>query len=285
MRIVRGFTLFALGFALFSCGPPKNGQTGHQRAGTYPVQDSSNEPVAAVVIERNGRFDVAAATGSAFLVEPKERGIFATAKHVVGLDVDYKLFFGGRVYKAFRILDHGVTDVGFLRIAEDFDPAGFPEPYPVADSFGLGDKAFVRGIHMHPADLQAGKAVHGIVREYYGLSGTREFVYDNLPAEISKLDVILRNSSVKNMATKDLDDVVQVNFSVKALDDHVISFGGLSGGPTVNQRGEIIGINSTELGSEGSRVLERDGSIKYYPRVTLNLLPAHELKRALERLR
>jgi hypothetical protein len=78
---------------------------------------------------------------------------------------------------------------------------------------------------------------------------------------------------------------VQKSFAAKAIDDHLISFGGLSGGPTVNERRQVVGINSTELASEGETVLELDGRLHYYPRVTLNLLPAYELKKALEQLK
>ncbi len=278
-----------------ACGPPEDKRTLHQKAGTYPTEgDFRAEPVAAVVVERGGRFDVASTTGSAFLVGPKESGRFATARHVVALDTEYKLFFCGRVYKARRKLDAGVTDVGFLEIAENFDPSGFPEPYPLGGLPNKGDRAFIRGIHMHRESLQKDKTIHRITGMYYGIKEmevvngkleTKEFVYDNLPATVAETDALLRNSSVANRARGELDDVVQAIFSVKAAADHIISFGGLSGGPTVNERGELIGINSNEIRGEGERVLESDGLVHYYPRVTLNLLPLDELKRALERLR
>ena len=82
-----------------SCGPPKDHLNQYQKTRTYPIEGNFREPVASVIMERNGRFDVAASMGSAFL-RNKERGIFATAKHVIKLDVEYKIYFCGKVYRA-----------------------------------------------------------------------------------------------------------------------------------------------------------------------------------------
>src|SRR3989344_5749373 len=153
-------------FVLIACGPPKDHLTDYQKTRTYPIEGKCVEPVAAVVIERNGRFDVQMATGSASL-EIKESGIFSTANHVVFLDTEYKLFFCGRVYKGRRILNAGISDVGFLKITDNFDPSIFPEPYKLAESVRVGEQVFIRGIHIHPKKLQDGKVVHGIVQKYY----------------------------------------------------------------------------------------------------------------------
>lgn len=281
---MRTILLLLLLFVLAACGPPKDHLTDYQKTRTYPVSGECKEPVAAVIIERNGRLDVGAATGSASL-EIKETGIFSTADHVIELDTEYKLFFCGKVYKTRRILDPGVSDVGFLKITDEFDPSTFPKPYEIAESVQVGEQVFIRGIHIHPEKLQEGKAIHGIAQKYYGLTTTAEFVYDDLSAMITSTEVLISNSDVQNRDSGGLNDVVLRNFKVRTINDHIISFGGLSGGPTVNRRGQIVGINSTELGEEGQTVLERDGIFHYYPRATLNLLPADELKRALDRLR
>lgn len=280
MKKVLIFLIFLAG-----CGPPKDHLNNFQKTGTYPVSGECKEPVAAVVIERNGRFDVAAATGSAFLIEPKEAGIFGTADHVVELDVEYKLFFCGKVYKARRVLDPGVSDVGFLKITDEFDPSIFPKPYEIAESAQVGEQVFIRGIHVHPEKLQKEKVIHQIVREYYGLVSTAEFVYDDLSAMITDKEVLTPNSSFKEFESAELRDVVLKNFSVRAIHDHIISFGGLSGGPTVNRRRQIVGINVNGPAEEGETIWERDGILHYYPVVTFNLLPVDELKRALERIR
>lgn len=261
-------------FVLAACGPPKDHLNHFQKTRTYPVSGECKEPVAAVVIERNGRFDVAAATGSASL-EDKERGIFSTADHVVELDVEYKLFLCGRVYKARRILDPGVSDVGFLKITDDFDPSVFPEPYELAESVQVGEQVFIRGIHRHPKKLQEGKVIHGVVQKYYGLVDTKEFVYDDLSAMITNKEVLTPNSVFENQDFGELRDVVLRNFVARAIHDHVTRFSGLSGGPTVNRMGQKVGINSNGPTDEGETI----------PVVTMNLLPVDELKRALERIR
>lgn len=278
-----GFMFFVLGFALFACGPPGDHLTHYQKTGTYPVSSECKEPIAAVVIERNGRFDVAASTGSASL-EIKEAGIFSTANHVIFLDVEYKLFFCGKVYKARRILDHGVSDVGFLKIVDVFNHSTFPEPYELAESVQIGEPVFIRGIHIHPKKLQEGKIIHGVVQKYYGLATTVDFVYDDLAATITNKDVLVPNSAFENQDFGELKDVVLRNFIARAAHDHVNKFSGLSGGPTVNRMGQKVGINSNGPVEEGEKVLERDGLIHYYQVVTMNLLPVDELKRALARI-
>lgn len=278
------FALFALSFSLLACGPPKDHLTEHQKTRTYPVEGKCEEPVAAVVIERGGRYDVTRAHGSASL-EEKERGIFSTANHVVFLDIEYKLFLCGRVYKARRILDSGVSDVGFLRITDDFDPSVFPEPYELAESVAVGEQVFIRGIHTHPEKLQEGKTIHRIVQKYYGLVDTEEFVYDDLSAMITDKEVLTPNSAFENQDSGELRDVVLRNFAARTIHDHVTRFSGLSGGPTVNRMGQKVGINSNGPADEGETILERDGIFHYYPVKTMNLLPVDELKRALERIK
>ena len=274
-----------------SCGPPKDHLNQYQKTRTYPIEGNFREPVASVIMERNGRFDVAASMGSAFL-RNKERGIFATAKHVIKLDVEYKIYFCGKVYKARRILDSGVTDVGFLRIIDDFDFADFPEPYPVGDVPEVGDDVFVRGIHMHPESLQKNKIIHRITEMYYGIKEMdmvygklerKEFVYDDLPAKILDEDALTTLMESPNIDVENLDYLIKNQPTImKTRDDHKISFGGLSGGPTVNVRGEVIGVNVVELGDEGDYIWSENG-IKYRPRVTLAILTSDEIKRALSR--
>lgn len=263
-----------------ACGPPGDHRNEYQKSNTYPFDDGFKEPVGVLMIERNGQMG---AMGSIFLRD-KERGIFATAEHVVPLETDYKIFFLGKVYRGVRVLDAGVADVGFFRISGDFDPSGFPEPYPIADSVSEGERVFIRGIHIHSRKLQEGRKIHRIARSYYELSGEGEFVYDNLPAVVRDKKQLLSNSDVAGNDGSELAEVVLHNFVVVADQDHVSSFGGLSGGPTVNERGEVVGINSTELAAEGITVLERNGIYRYYERKTLNLLPLNELKHAFERM-
>lgn len=287
-----GLVFFALSFALFACGPPGDYLTNYQKTGTYPISGECKESIAAVVIERNGRFDVAKVTGSASLAD-KESGIFLTANHVIKLDVEYKLFFCGKVYKARRILDAGVTDVGFLRITDDFNSADFPEPYPIGDAPKAGDSVFARGIHMHRESLQKDKVIHRITEMYYGIKEMemvngklerKEFVYDDLPATVLGEDALTALIKKPEMDAESLDYLFKNQPTlIETRDDHKISFGGLSGGPTVNARGEIVGVNVVELGDEGVYVWDENG-INYRSRVTLAILTSDEIKRALSRL-
>ncbi len=289
-----GFALFIFSFALFACGPPKDHLNHYQKTRTYPIEGKCVEPVAAIIIERNGRFDVAASMGSAFLVEPKDLGIFATADHVIELDVEYKIFFCGKVYKARRIIDAGVTDVGFVRIIDDFDSADFPEPYPVGDVPKVGDRVFARGIHMHRESLQKNKIIHRITEMYYGIKSMemvngklerKEFVYDDLPATILNEDALIALMKKPEMEAENLDYLIKNHPTLmETKDDHKISFGGLSGGPTVNTRGEVVGVNVVELGDEGDYVWDENG-INYRPRITLAILTSDNIKRALVRLK
>ncbi len=283
------FALCALIFAFLSCGPPSDHRNQYQKTGTYPIEGQFHEPVASVVLDRNERFDVSAMMGSALLINKRE-GIFASAKHVVGeFERKYKLFFCGRVYTAVRILDTGVTDVSFLKIISKFDPNDFPEPYSISEVIEEGEDVFVRGIHMHYEELQRNKVIHRIVKDYYAITNYgREFVYDNLPATIVDKEAVRRGDSVRPSDQFDPSALVQNDFGLETKQEHKISntktsFGGLSGGPTVNSRNEIVGINVVEKEDEGSVIWDENG-INYHPRVTLKLLPSEELIRAMRRL-
>lgn len=272
--------------SIFGCGPPGDHLTKYQKTETYPIQGDFHEPVASVVVDRDGRFDVNALMGSAWLRD-KQRGIFITANHVIKLETNYKLFFCGHVYVAERMLDTGVTDVGFLRITSKFDPNDFPEPYPLGELAEVGDNVFIRGIHMHPKELQDGKIIHLISSEYYGISNlkdSREFVYDNLPAMIVKKEVPKPGEPEPEISEEDRLYLIRNHpVPMKAKNDHKMSFGGLSGGPTVNERGQVVGMNVIEHGNEGDYILDEDG-IKYRPRVTLEILSIEEIMRALSRM-
>lgn len=140
----------------------------------------------------------------------------------------------------------------------------------------------MRGIHQHPPHLQNGKVLHRLISAYYGLKGGREFVYDDLPGTLVE-ETVITNSAVANKSDNNLAAVKQRDLVIKTSEDHRTHFAGLSGGPTVNEKGEVVGINSKELEIEGGLVIDENG-LSYYPRLTLHLLPYDELRRAIVRL-
>ena len=282
MRILG--SLFVVFICLFTaCGPPSDPRNEYQKKGAYPITGGTfHEPVAAVVIDRNGVLEKSWGTGSAFLVDAK-KGLFGTAKHVVDQDVSYKLFFCGRAYRAERVLSSVITDVGFIRIVGGFDPSLFPPPYPIAQRVNIGERVFIRGIHPHEPDLQENKIVHGIIKDYYGMTNNRdEFVYDDLIGMVQNLDVYHSSSEIQG-SDSNLEGLIQQYTQITAGSDHIISFRGLSGGPTVNSKGEVVGINSVEPGAQGDYIVE-NGGIRYRPLITLELTSAGELKRATRSL-
>jgi len=278
--------VFILGLFI-ACGSKADYWTEYQKNGTYPVFGGDfKEPVAMIFVERNGVIDTGWSAGSSFLADATT-GLFGTAKHVVAHDVSYKIYFCGRVYEGERVLASVVTDVDYFRITSAFDPAQFPKPYPLGTDANVGDLAFVRGIHPHPKDLQDGKIIHGIFHFYYGLTSyPMEFVYDDLPAKVSNKNVCFSNSEVGN-GDKNFDSVIQCYTQVTTSEEHKVGtkgFAGLSGGPTVNSRGEIIGLNSNQLEDEEIFVLQRRG-LRYLPRVTLHLVPVSEIRRSLDHIK
>ncbi len=228
------------------------------------------------VKERNG---APYAMGTAFLID-KERGLFASAKHVGIQARDVcKIFFNGRVYNAFLLKLPPITDVGIIKIDGPFDPSDFPEPYKFASKINKGDKTFTRGIHPHPKKYQDAGRLLPLMRGYYFILGRDgEFVYDNLEGEISDLDKRIENKKIGG-SSKMLADVTSSYIELKMKKDHHFSFGGLSGGPTVNDREEVVGINSSEVG--GYLEITEDGKAQYHPWTTFHLVSISELIKLL----
>src|SRR3989338_30726 len=173
------------------------------------------------VRERNGQPTVMA---SAFLVD-RQRGIFASAKHFVGSesDGDCKIFFNGRVYDGFLLRLPPVTDIAMIKIEGEFDSANFPEPYKIAIQVRIGDKVFVRGIHPHPGNLQAGHQVLRIFSDYYGYVGRDdEFVYDSLESKITDLNAKISNRNIQG-SSEELSGVTNTYFQLETKENHRLS--------------------------------------------------------------
>ncbi len=270
--------LFAVCSIVTGCGPPGSNLNIYQEAKRY--QQNTNVREALFIRERNGTPFILA---SAFLID-KQKGRFASAKHFVGSESDgqCKIFFNGHVYDGFLLNLPPITDLAIVQILGSFDTKSFPEPYKIAEYVNVGDKIFVRGIHPHPLTLQKNKIILPIFRDYYGLvRNGNEFVFDDLGGKITKLNVPIQNKRIRG-SPETLAEVTNLYTELKTTEEHRLSidrgFGGLSGGPTVNERNELVGVNSNE--TPGGLEL-RDGTITNRPWNTLFLVPAKELEKLL----
>ncbi|MBI2063077.1 MAG: hypothetical protein HYT61_02440 [Candidatus Yanofskybacteria bacterium] len=282
MKTRIAFFLFMLIFlSIYGCGPSANELNIYQEARRY--QQNSTVREALVIRERNGAPFISA---SAFLVD-KQKGRFASAKHFVGSESDgqCKIFFNSRVYDGFLLKLPPITDLVVIQISGNFDPTTFPEPYKIAEQVNVGDQIFVRGIHPHPTMHQKGKEILPIYRNYYDILGNNgEFVYDSLEGKITNLNVLMQNKTIRG-SSKILAEATNIFTQINTTEEHRLAvdrgFSGLSGGPTVNNRNEIVGINSNELPGG----LEfRKGKIIQKPWNTLFLVPASELKKLMAQL-
>src|SRR3989344_7075593 len=131
--IVRLLTT-AIIISAYGCGPSKISSV-CQNPAYYQQNIVIRE--ALFIRERNCSLHILA---SAFLID-RERGLFASAKHFIGSESDgkAKVFFNGRVYDGFLVRLPPVTDVAVIKIAGNFDPADFPEPYKIAQNIKVND--------------------------------------------------------------------------------------------------------------------------------------------------
>lgn len=225
-----------------SCGPPKSQQTIYQKERRY--NQNINVNVAALIKEQNDTPVKPMPNCSGFLVN-KTNGIFAAAKHCIGATGRWKIFYGGRVYDGFVLSTPAVSDLVLIKTEGQFDSlSNAPDPYPIALTVKVGDKVFVRGVHPHPLERQEGKQIIPIWKDYYDIYWAEiQLVFDNLEAEIVSVNSPKRGSELGLGGTFGRE-LSSIYYKLKTTEDHKMPFSGLSGGPVVNERGELIGVLS-----------------------------------------
>lgn len=290
MRIsVTPFLLVVAIITASGCGPPKI-LDACQNGDSYPHPQNLTIKEALFIRERNCAPHILA---SAFLID-RERGLLASAKHFVGNESDgqAKVFFNGRVYNGFLVRLPPITDLAVIKIQGNFNPADFPEAYKIATRIEVGDNVFVRGIHPHPKQLVGDKTIIPIQAMYYGLIGKPDiWVYESLEANIITLDLPIKNKDLSDEFHEDISEISNNYINLKMAKNHIFTFGGLSGGPTVNEQGEVVGINANQLPkdcvprtenciTQGDPVLTEAG-LKRRPFDELNIVPASELEKLI----
>ncbi|OGM98730.1 MAG: hypothetical protein A2736_00130 [Candidatus Yanofskybacteria bacterium RIFCSPHIGHO2_01_FULL_41_27] len=244
-----------------------------QNGNTY-VQDFKTE-AAAVTKEIGNQRQLSA---SAFILD-KQKGWFATAAHFVGKSGknNFKLFYNGVVYKSAPVKVSSRADVAIIKIVGDFSADNFAEPYKFSSSTHIGEKVFIRGFHLHPITLWTNKKLTGILRNYYEEGDNYEIVFDDLSAFVVRVDAVLNLPATP-------DRIEASNLSAKSCielrteEDHQYSFGGLSGGPIVNMKNELVGIVFSSNPNSGYFIDLKKRKLTYVSSDVLYAVPAQELK-------
>lgn len=237
-------------------------------------QDFKTE--AAAVVKEFG--DKRGISASAFILD-KQKGWFATAAHFVGRNRknNFKLFYNGAVYKSAPVKVSCRADVAIIKIAGNFNADNFAEPYKFASGTFIGEKVFIRGFHSHPNTLWTNKKLTGILRNYYEEGDDNEIVFDDLSAFVVRVDAVLNLPATP-------DRIEASNLSAKSCielrteEDHQYSFGGLSGGPIVNMKNELVGIVFSSNPNSGYFINLKKRKLIYVSSDVLYAVPAQELK-------
>ncbi len=268
--------LVTAGFLLLftiNCGPDSQDTNQYKKEGRYP-QDFKTQ-AALLVRERNDVINIMASAG----LLDREKGLFFSAKHFVGGENDgtMRVFFNGRVYDGILLTLPAITDIAIIKLDGNFNLAGFPEAYILGGETKKGDEVFVIGIHPHPPELQEGKNKIPIFYFYYDMPWSKDdFVLDRLETRVTNTS---RQISGKSIEGSNLEDITNTYVELKTGQDHKFSFGGLSGGPVVNTRNEVVGVTANE--TQGGLVLEKEKGIIYHPWDTLDIVPVAELKKLM----
>ncbi len=201
---------------------------------------------------------------SGFVVD-RQKGIFMTAKHftdaVEGSGSDsFKLFTNGMAYDAYVMKVPPLRDAALVRLEGKFDPKDISAPYHLASvPLKKGDTVFFQGMHPHPCPVRNSNAADGfpdiivpILKDYYGIMmrdclHESEIVFDDLESNVVDLNShILLNAAEKDAKLGRILYDANFYYRLKTKRNHKFSFGGLSGGPALNAKRELVGLNTAE---------------------------------------
>lgn len=222
-----------------------------------------NVPVALIAAEWGGKPRV---MGSAWLIDGG-RGTLFTAKHVTDTFMnntielganECKVFLNGKVYGCVVVQVPPLRDAVVLKIIGSFGLAELPTSYKISTTkLDVGDKIYIQGFHPHPSEITKSNRADGledlvvpILETFYELreadpSRQKEIVFDNLEGKRVKSDPdSIRNNLFLDGEQKKALLQYENNSYIKVVTirDHKFSFGGLSGGVALNEKGEAVGI-------------------------------------------
>ncbi len=271
--------------ALVACDAPSV-ENIYRKEARFP--SNVNVPVAFLVSEWAGKPRVLA---SGWLIDGG-RGMLFSAKHFSDVFMnnpielganECKIFLSGRVYTCIVVQVPPLRDAVVLKILGSFNQTESPKPYKISTTkVKIGDKVFVQGFHPHPYEITKSNLVGGlrdltvpILKNFYelreaDLSRQREVVFDNLEGKVVKPDPdSIRKNPLLNNEEKKAALAYENNSYIKVLmaRDHKFSFGGLSGGVALNEKGEAVGVITAqdiyrlEYDKDGLLVNPLDGSV------------------------
>lgn len=266
-KLINLLAVYILSFNLISCSDSSR-ELGLSAIGTYPHPKELKTDVAWIVLEWNGTLF---GYGSGFLID-KEKGAFYTNKHVSNMfnalgQGSHKLFFNGTVYNIEIVQTPPLADAALIRITNRFDSSTFPDPSKISyEKPKIGDEVLIGGFHSHGYYIRQSDEAEGykfelipIYRDYYkarmrNLEKEKEVVYEKLDGKIASVDLTwdqvvkgfeqtpCGELNEKNSFIDEIRNSVNYFVQVQISKDHKFSFGGLSGSPVRNSKGEIIGI-------------------------------------------
>ena len=257
---MRKLLLTSLLFVVIACNPPLI-ENVYRKEGRYP--SNINVPVVFLVSEWAGKIRVLA---SGWLIDGGNGTLFS-AKHFTDTFInnpielgikECKVFLSGKVYTCVVVRVPPQRDAVVLKILGSFNQSKLPKPYKISTTkLKIGDKVYVQGFHPHSLEIMKSNMDDGfrdlvvpVLKNFFELreadpTRQREVVFDNLVGKRVKLDPdSIRNNPLLNDEEKEGALKYENDSYIKVLmaRDHKFSFGGLSGGVVLNEKGEAVGI-------------------------------------------